>query len=109
MHAIAIRRDVYDAHPWVARNLMTAFETAKQRSVERLTDAMSPRLPLPWIADDAARAWAAFGGDPYPYGIEPNRRTLDALLDHAVEQGVAARRLAVDDLFAPSVRAALRR
>lgn len=109
MHLIAIRRDAYDANPWIARNLMTAFETAKRRSVERLTDAMSPRLPLPWIADDTARAWAAFGGDPYAYGIEPNRRTLDALLGYATAQGVAARRLAVEDLFAPTVLDALRR
>lgn len=109
MHLVAIRRDVYDAHPWVARNLVTAFEEAKRRSLARLSDAMSPRLPLPWSDDDAARSRAIFGGDPYAYGIEPNRRTLEALLGYAVEQGVASRRLAVEDLFAPAVREVLRR
>ena len=109
MHLVAIRRDVYDAHPWIARNLVTAFEAAKRRSDDRLSDAMSPRLPLPWAADDAARARAVFGRDPYEYGIEPNRRTLDALLGYASAQGVAARRLEVDELFAPTVLEALKR
>ncbi len=109
MHLIAIRRDAYDADPWIARNLLTAFETAKQRSDERLADPMSPRMPLPWSADDASRARHVFGGDPYAYGIEPNRRTLDALLDYATAQGIAARRLEVDELFAPTVRETIRR
>jgi 4,5-dihydroxyphthalate decarboxylase len=109
MHTIAIRRDVYNAHPWVARNLVTAFEAAKRRSDDRLVDAMSPRLPLPWAADDVARAREAFGGDPYAYGIEPNRQTLDALLRYAFDQGVAARRMEVEELFAPTVREAIRR
>jgi 4,5-dihydroxyphthalate decarboxylase len=109
MHLVAIRRDVYDAHPWVARNLMTAFEDAKRRSEARLVDAMSPRLPLPWIAGEVARTRDVFGGDPYPYGIEPNRRTLDALLDYATAQGVAARRLQVEELFAPTVLEVIRR
>ena len=109
MHTIAIRRDAYDAHPWIARNFLTAFEEAKRRSYARMVDAMSPRLPLPWSADDFGRANSTFGQDPYPYGVDANRRTLDALLDYASAQGVAARRLNVEDLFAPSVVEAIRR
>lgn len=109
MHLIAIRKDVYDAHPWVARNLLTAFEAAKRRSEERLLDAMSPRLPLPWISAEATRTREVFGGDSYPYGIEPNRRTLDALLGYAATQGVASRRMEVEELFAPTVLETLRR
>lgn len=102
MHTIAIRRDVLDAQPWIAINLVRAFERAKRASYERLVDAMAPRLPLPWASDDFARARAVFGEDVYPYGIEANRTTLEAFLDFAFEQGVAARRLAVEDLFAPT-------
>ena len=108
MHAIAIRRDVYDAHPWIAANLMTAFEEAKRRSYGRLFDGMAPRFPMPWIADAAERAWAIFGDDIYPYGIDANRATLEALVQYAAEQGVAQRRLAVEDLFAPTSRESLR-
>ena len=42
-----------------------------------------------------------FGGDPWPYGIEPNRPTLEAFLQYAFEQGICRRRLAPQELFAP--------
>ena len=47
---------------------------------------------------------ARTNADFWPYGIEPNRVTLDAFLGYAHEQGVCARRLAPEDLFAEQVR-----
>jgi 4,5-dihydroxyphthalate decarboxylase len=41
-------------------------------------------------------------GDPLPYGIEPNRTTLEAVIRHAVTQGILPRTVSVEDLFAPS-------
>jgi 4,5-dihydroxyphthalate decarboxylase len=103
MHTIALRRDTYDAHPWIAANLVTAFEAAKQRSYDRIFDAMGWRYPLPWISDHAEHLRRTFGRDFYPYGIAANRPTLEALTSFAYEQGVAARHLSVDELFAPTV------
>lgn len=108
MHTIAIRRDVYDADPWIAINLVNAFETAKRRSLARLRDAMAPRLPLAWPADDLERTAAILGDDPYPYGIEPNRTTLDAFVTYAHEQGVASRMIQVEELFTPTTLHPLR-
>jgi 4,5-dihydroxyphthalate decarboxylase len=103
MHVVAIRRDVLDAHPWIAGNLMTAFEEAKRRSVARLVDAMIPRVPMPWVGLVAERARTTFGSDFWPYGVDANRTTLDAFLQFAYEQGVAERRIQPEDLFAPTV------
>ena len=108
MHTIAIRRDAYDANPWIAIELMKAFELAKRRSYARLLDGMGWRFPLPWVTDDAERAIRRFGPDPYPYGLEANRVTLDALLAFTYEQGVASRRLTAEDLFAPTTHRPLR-
>jgi 4,5-dihydroxyphthalate decarboxylase len=44
------------------------------------------------------------GGDFWPYGIEPNRPTLEAFLQYAFEQGICARQLKVEELFAPETR-----
>jgi 4,5-dihydroxyphthalate decarboxylase len=44
---------------------------------------------------------AATGADPLPYGIEPNRATLTALLDTARAQGIVTRRPDLESLFAP--------
>jgi len=108
MHIVVLRREVLDAYPWVAMNLLKAFEAAKRRSLARLTDITASHAPLPWIADYAARTSALFEGDPFPYGIEPNRRTLEAFLQFAHEQGVCHRRLAPEELFPREVQAAHR-
>jgi len=41
-------------------------------------------------------------GDPLPYGIEPNRRMLEAVIRHSRQQGIITRPLAVEDLFPPN-------
>jgi 4,5-dihydroxyphthalate decarboxylase len=56
----------------------------------------------------AAQMTELFGGDPFPYGVEPNRRTLESFLDYAAEQGITPRRVEVDELFGPEVRAEYR-
>ncbi|MCW2855482.1 MAG: hypothetical protein JWR52_1097 [Marmoricola sp.] len=101
MHVLVLKADFHRAHPWVAMNLMTAFETAKQRSLKRMLDWGAPRIPVPWSAANNDRGRMLIGADPWPYGVEPNRKTLETFLDWATEQGVCAKRLDVDDLFVP--------
>jgi 4,5-dihydroxyphthalate decarboxylase len=103
MHAVAIRRDVVDKNPWVARNLFTAFEEAKRRSIERVLEATVSLFPIPWYFEHARRGMELFGKDYFPYGIEPNRKTLEAFLKWAYEQGVCKRHVAVDELFPDSL------
>jgi 4,5-dihydroxyphthalate decarboxylase len=103
MHVVALRSDVVAEHPWVAMNLYTAFREAKRRSLERAFDDNAPKYPIPWSPSNAERAEELFGPDIWPYGIEENRTTLDAFLGYAYEQGVCARRLAPEELFAPQV------
>jgi 4,5-dihydroxyphthalate decarboxylase len=108
MHVVAMRREVHDEHPWIARNLLTAFEEAKRRGLERALDANAPRYPVPWGPANAERAAERFGRDFWPYGIEPNRVTLEAFLQYAHEQGACATRLAPEDLFPEQVTAQFR-
>lgn len=103
MHVIALRRDVLDRFPWVATNLLEAFEEAKRRSLARAREITASRFPVPWIAEIAERARALFG-DPMPYGIEANRTTLSAFLRFAHEQGVCHKLLAPEELFPPEVQ-----
>jgi 4,5-dihydroxyphthalate decarboxylase len=104
MHVIAIRSEILREHPWVARNLFDAFERAKARSLERARTATASRFPLPWIFAVAADAQAEFGADWWPYGIEPNRTTLEAFARFAHEQGVAHRLVRVEELFPETLR-----
>ena len=99
MHIIAMRRAILEESPWVARNLYNAFLESKNRSVQRLLDPAVSRYPLPWLAAYGRRMSDLFGGDPFPYGIEPNRSTVDQLLDYAHLQGIAHRRATADEVF----------
>ncbi len=111
MHTIAIRRDAYDANRWIARNLMAAFEEAKNRSVARMLDLSAAHVPVPWACDHAERAGRRLvfkDGGFWPYGIEPNRRTLDAFLRYAFEQGVCHRLLRAEEIFAEEATAKIR-
>jgi 4,5-dihydroxyphthalate decarboxylase len=104
MHAVAVRRDVLDKHPWVARNLLAAFEEAKRRSVARALDGTVSLFPIPWGNEYARRGMELLGDDYFPYGIEPNRKTLEAFLQYAYEQGVCKRLLKVEELFPKSLQ-----
>jgi 4,5-dihydroxyphthalate decarboxylase len=104
MHIVAMRREVYERHRWVAMNLYTALEQAKNRSLERLKGMTESSIALPWIPEHTQLARRMLGEDFWPYGIEPNRRTLEAFTQYAFEHGVTARKVAVEELFPPEVQ-----
>jgi 4,5-dihydroxyphthalate decarboxylase len=104
MHVIVLRRDAYQSDRWIARNLLKAFEEAKRESMQRLVEIGLSHVPMPWLAEHARRWRELAGEDFWPYGIEPNRKTLQAFVQYAREQGVTARRLEVEELFAPETR-----
>ncbi|HVJ23934.1 MAG TPA: 4,5-dihydroxyphthalate decarboxylase [Burkholderiales bacterium] len=101
MHVVVVRREAYERDRWIAMNLFKAFEEAKQLALERIADIGASQVPVAWVADHA-RQWQAMAGqDFWPYGLEPNRATLEAFLQYGFEQGVARRRLKPEELFAP--------
>jgi 4,5-dihydroxyphthalate decarboxylase len=103
MHVVVLRSDVAERWQWVAANLLAAFEEAKELALARLEEMTASRLPVPWIACRVEDSRRLLGGDPWPYGVEANRTTLEAFTRFAHEQGVARRRVAVEELFAPQV------
>src|SRR5260221_1150837 len=108
MHVIAMRRAVFERYPWTAMNLFKAFDDAKRRSLERIQDLTASRIPVPWAAAIASAWGDNFGYDPFPYGLEENRKTLEAFCRFAHDQGVTEKRLTPDDLFPKEVRSSVR-
>ena len=76
-----------------------------RRETARVTASF---FPLPWVADQLQAARELFGDDPWPYGIERNRKTLESFLQFAFEQGVCRRLLSVDTLFRDEVQVSFR-
>src|SRR5262245_28826928 len=101
MHLVVIRRELYRRHRWIARSLYDAFVEAKRRACTRMRYAGSLSTMLPWLIDHVEETDAVFGGDAFPYGIEANRPTLQALVSYMVEQGFIARAMPLEDLFVP--------
>jgi 4,5-dihydroxyphthalate decarboxylase len=102
MHLIAIRRDVYEKHPFVASSLFNAMVESKRRQLERMRDTGELAYMLPWLFDDLEEIDAVFAGDPFPYGIEPNRPSLEALVTWLYEQAMIAKPIAIEALFVPT-------
>jgi 4,5-dihydroxyphthalate decarboxylase len=101
-HLVVVKDEVLEAHPEVAGALFTAFAEAKDRYVDALK---AGTLAEPTAADRTyRRVLEATEADPLPYGIEPNRVTLEKLLDHAVAQHILDRRPELGSLFVPATR-----
>ena len=99
-HLIAVKDDVLDAHPDLAPDLFDAFAEAKRLYVRRLQDG---QIENPTRVDDLhRRVMAITGRDPLPYGIAPNRQSLEEILQYALEQRIIARPLTVEELFPPN-------
>ena len=102
MHTMVIRRDIYDRDPWVALSLYKAFQRAKDYSMRLLLETGSPKASFAWLQPMIEEEQRIIGTDWYPYGIEANRPTIEALLQYTEEHGLSDRRLRVEELFAPS-------
>jgi 4,5-dihydroxyphthalate decarboxylase len=101
MHAVVMRRDVYEANRWIAMSLLNAFNEAKRIGRERLEYQGAYAVGLPWLSLETEELNALFGGDAFPYGFQSNVRILEAMTTYAHEQGFTPRKLDPRDLFSP--------
>jgi 4,5-dihydroxyphthalate decarboxylase len=100
MHVVAVRRSVYEANRWIAQSLFKAFEAAQAITYENLAVTSAMTTMLPWQVAAVEEARAELGADWWPYGVSKNRAVLDTFLRYHHEQGLSARRLTVEELFA---------
>jgi 4,5-dihydroxyphthalate decarboxylase len=103
MHTLALKRSVYEEHPWVAVSLYKAFCASRDLAQSALYDTDALTVSLPWIIDEVERtrnvAW--------DYSIEGSRATLEAVVAYLDEQRLTRRRMSVEELFAPNIAAGL--
>jgi len=99
MHVTTISREIADKYPWVATNLVKAFEKAKELAYRRV---VNPRMvPLAWVRTAVEEQETILGPDPWSYGLTPaNRRNLKTVQRYCHEQGLTKEIVPLDDLFA---------
>ena len=96
-HLVVVKDEVLNANPGLATDVFNSFAESKRIYVDRLRSGATEK---PTAADDLSLRVMKIAGDPYPYGIEPNRKNLEELLRHAKAQGIITKLVAVEDLFA---------
>ena len=94
-HGIVVKNSVLKDNPGIAEELTRAFEAAKAEYRKN----MQGNEIASW--DKAATVNAAVVGDPYPFGIEKNRKALEAITQFAFDQKMVPRKYAVEELFVP--------
>ncbi len=101
MHTVAIRREVYDANRWISTSLYKAFLEAKNWAIDRMYFSGAQRYMLPWLFDDLREVDDYFGADLWAYGVEENRRTLEAFVKYMRQQHFIDKELPIEELFVP--------
>ena len=99
MHVTVVRQDIIDKYPWVATNLVKAFEEAKALAYRHTAN---PRTtPLAWVRTAWEEQQDVLGPDPWAYGLgDVNRNNLETVLRYCHQQGLISRMMTLDELFA---------
>ena len=100
MHVIGIRRALAEQHPWLPVSVFKAFIRAKDMAMEELAQIGHLYASLPWGVSEFAAAQALMGVDYWSYGLEANRHALETFTRYHHEQGLSARKVAPEELFA---------
>jgi len=103
MHTVVIREQLYEQKPWVAESLFKAFNQAKRVAWDAMHDDGNTRLMLPWLAHDVEEMETLCGGDPWWYGLEPNRHVLERLAGYLLRERFIRDTFDIDRLFLPIV------
>jgi 4,5-dihydroxyphthalate decarboxylase len=102
MHAVAVRNDLIEQNSWLPEAVFQAYSAAKGVAYDRLRKMAWVEDTLPWIGQEVEETRALMGDNYWPYGIAPNRKTLETLFSYSREQGLSKRELKIEELFHPS-------
>ena len=102
MHLIGVRKTLVEKHPWLPAAVLKAFDQSKKMALDALTDVAATKVTMPFIEEQLKAARDLMGDDYWPYGVEPNRKALEAFLRHHHTQGISPRVVKVEELFHPA-------
>jgi 4,5-dihydroxyphthalate decarboxylase len=101
-HTVVMQRKLVEKEPWVALSLYEGFERSKQEAYRRARAAQSAYLYFP--GEEFDRQAEVYGPDPYPSGVQANRRMLQMAAQESFEEGLTRHPAEIDQLFWETVR-----
>jgi len=103
MHTIVMREELHEEHPWVAEAMFKACQASKNWALDAMKFSGAQKLMLPWLHEEIAEMHALMGDDPWPYGVDANRKMLEAFAGYLSEQHFLESAPDVDALFTPII------
>ncbi|RXH58793.1 4,5-dihydroxyphthalate decarboxylase [Granulicella sibirica] len=106
MHTVVIRKDLLVEHPELAKLAYQGFCDAKKAAVDEYEHGLifnSMGTMFPWFGKLVNADRALLGDDWWPYGIEANRKALEAILRYHHEQGITDRLFTLREIFVPEL------
>ena len=103
MHTVAVRRSLLEQHPQLAKAIFDAYSQAKSMAYQNMARIGWAADMLPWYGQELEQTRAVMGANFYSYGMnDANRKVLETLFRYSHEQGLASRRLTVEEVFHPA-------
>jgi len=95
-HQTVVRRDVFEKEPWVALNLLKAFNRANDIANEQRVEHVADHIAAGLLSGDAKTGLLH-------HGVKANRKVIETIAQYSVEQGLTPRLIKVEELYAPSM------
>ena len=100
MHVIAIKRSVYDAHPWIAMSLYKAFLASQKLVYQDFKETVVLKSMFPWMNYYLDQVRDEMGEDFWPWNIQGTQYNLEKLMHYSVEHGLLNKPFAMEEIFA---------
>ena len=94
-HQAVLRRDVFEKAPWVALNLIKAFNRANDIANAQRVEHVADHLATGLLAGDAKTPLIQ-------HGVKANRKVIETIAQYSLEQGLTSRLVKVEELYAPN-------
>ena len=99
-HGMVVKRAVLEKNPWVALNVLKAFQEANDIAERERREHVVYHLETGLVPPQYREALAT---RIITHGLKANRETLEACAKYSNQQSLTPRVVTVDELFAPNV------
>lgn len=99
MHAVAVKKELLDNHPWLSQSLFDAYSESKTANYKFMTKLGWAFDTLPWYGQQHEEVKKLMGANFWPYGIDINKKTLETICRYCYDQGLIKQKVTIEDLF----------
>jgi 4,5-dihydroxyphthalate decarboxylase len=93
-HQALMRHEIFEKEPWVALNLIKAFNRANDIANAQRVAHVADHIAAGLLAGDAETALVH-------HGVKTNRKVMETIAQYSLEQGLTPRLVNVEELYAP--------